>query len=464
MAAPADIAPVQTTATAADLPPERGARVRLATLVNLRWLAVLGQTATLVGASLTLSLSLELGLCFVVVGLLALANLSATVRHPSGHRLTEREALAFVLIDLGQLTALLYLTGGLDNPFALLFMAPVTVSATVLSLRSTALVGVLALVAITLLAGYHLPLVLEDGTELALPRLFLIGFWAAIVVGTLFLGGLAWRLTLETNRMSAALLATQAALAREQKLHDLGGVVAAAAHELGTPLATIKLTAGELRDEVAEALPDRPDLSEDVALIASQADRCRDIMRSMGQAGKDDLMMRSAPLEAVLREAAAPHADRGVAIAFEAFTLGAAAEAASDAVPPDIHRSPEVIHGLRNLIQNAVDHARTRVLVEMAWSDRVVRVRVLDDGPGYPIEMMGRLGDPFLRRPRPKDGMGLGLFIAKTLLARTGATVRFRNATRRRQGRAMGAVAEVTWPRTAIVAGRGALGENMRVM
>ena len=441
---------------ARDLPPERRARVRLATLVNLRWLAVLGQTATLIGAQTLLDLALPLAPVTLAVAALVIANLLVIVRHPAGHRLTEGAALRFVLLDLAQLTALLFLTGGLDNPFALLFVAPVTVAATVLSLRAVATVGILALVAITLLGGYHVPLRLQDGAELHLPRLFLFGFWAAIIVGTLFLGGLIWRLTQEAERMSTALFATQSALAREQKLHDLGGVVAAAAHELGTPLATIKLTASELRDEVAAALPDRPDLSEDVALIAEQADRCRDIMRSMGRTGKDDRQTRVAPLEAVVREAADPHAARGVAVVHDARGLGGVLDG-----PPHVRRTPEVIHGLRNLVQNAVDHAATTVRIGVSWSDHAVRVQVSDDGAGYPVEMLPRLGDPFLRRPRRRrrggdEGMGLGLFIAKTLLERTGATVRFRNAP------GGGAEAEATWPRSALEVPRGVVGANAR--
>jgi two-component system sensor histidine kinase RegB len=225
--------------------------------------------------------------------------------------------------------------------------------------------------------------------------------------------------------MSQALLATQMALAREQKLTDLGGVVAAAAHELGTPLATIKLVSTEL----AEELEGQPQLAEDAQLISSQADRCRDILRSMGRAGKDDLHMRSAPLGAVVREAAEPHANRGVEIEME-FTAGPGAPEGQ----PIIWRKPEIIHGLRNLVQNAVDFAEDRVWIDGTWSNGVIRLLITDDGPGFPPDMLGRLGDPFLRRrsrapdlSRPGyEGMGLGLFIAKTLLERSGAKVGLR--------------------------------------
>ncbi|MEL6585455.1 MAG: sensor histidine kinase, partial [Pseudomonadota bacterium] len=242
---------MQTQPTQSLLPPEaRAPRVRLGTLINLRWLAILGQTVTVVLVSLVFSLTLQLGLCLIAIGASVIANLVAMTVYPPNHRLSEREAFAFLLFDLLQLAFLLFLTGGLNNPFALLFLAPVTISATALSLRSTLVLAVLAIGLISTLTFVHLPLQTARGTLLELPNLHVAGFWVAIVVGTLFLSGFAFRLTLETERMSSALLATQTALEREQKLHDLGGVVAAAAHELGTPLATIKLVSTELAEEL----------------------------------------------------------------------------------------------------------------------------------------------------------------------------------------------------------------------
>ncbi|PKP83737.1 MAG: two-component sensor histidine kinase, partial [Alphaproteobacteria bacterium HGW-Alphaproteobacteria-2] len=249
----------------------------------------------------------------------------------------------------------------------------------------------------------------------------------------------------------------------EHNLTSLGGVVAAAAHELGTPLATIKLTSAELADE----LDDRPELKRDAELIRAQAERCHDILRGMGRTGKDDLHMRHAPLGAVLEEAAEPHSGRGIVIHYDL-----AAEPGAAGAQPQIRRRPEVIHGLRNLVQNAVDFARTQVWVDARWSgDRIV-VRIADDGPGYPPDLIGRIGDPFLRRRRDEadralrpeyEGMGLGLFIAKTLLERSGAEVSFANAADAGGGRS-GAIVEVAWPLRALALDAAAqaapLGQN----
>ena len=255
------------------------------------------------------------------------------------------------------------------------------------------------------------------------------------------------------------------ALARERKLTDLGGVIAAAAHELGTPLATIKLVSTEMIEELSAV----PGLIDDAKLIAAQVDRCRDILRSMGKLGKDDTHLRSAPLSAVLREASEPHIARGIDVVFSVQAAGG-----SDTTEPSISRRPEVIHGLRNLVQNAVGFARHRVWIDALYSNDRIVLRIIDDGDGFPLQVIGRIGDPFLRsrqgqeqQDRPGyEGMGLGLFIAKTLLERTGAVLSFANASdpflsREERPEKGGAVVEVIWPRKAIeMASVGALGEN----
>ncbi len=439
--------------------------LRLRTLILLRWMAIAGQLTAIMVAYQVYGVQLDLGLSLMVVGAAIIANLVPLFIYPETRRLTETQAMATLLFDIAQLSALLYLTGGLNNPFALLILAPVTISATVLQLRTTVFLGLVAILAVTLLAVDHRPLAMADGTVLRVPPLFEFGFWLAIVIGVVFLGAYAWRVATEIHSMSDALLATQTALAREQKLTDLGGVVAAAAHELGTPLATIKLVSAELIEEL-----DDPAQRADAELIRDQADRCRDILRSMGRAGKDDLHLRHAPLSTVLREAAEPHAERGKTILFDITP----APGGDDRIPA-IRRQPEVIHGLRNLIQNAVDFSRTTVWIDARWTSSQITVRIADDGPGFPAQVIGRIGEPFVRRrrgaqaptARPEyEGMGLGLFIAKTLLERTGADLSFANgadpllpATERPDR--CGAIVEVVWPRARIEAEDGAgLGEN----
>ncbi|MDP5219490.1 ActS/PrrB/RegB family redox-sensitive histidine kinase [Ruegeria sp. 2205SS24-7] len=441
---------------------ERSGWIRLRTLILLRWIAIIGQLGAITVAQRVYHLQLELALCYLAVGISVIGNLIAIFIFPENKRLTEFENFLMVLFDLLQLGSLLYLTGGLNNPFALLLLGPVTISANVLGLRSTLIIGGTAIVLVTLLSEFYLPLRTASGMILQDADIFVFGNWIAIIIAIVFLGLYSYRISTEAQSMSEALSATHMALAREQKLTDLGGVVAAAAHELGTPLATIKLTSSELIEE----LDDHPDLREDAALIREQADRCRDILRNMGRAGKDDLHLRQAPLSTVIHESAEPHLDRGKEVHFhEGPGEG------GDMQQPSILRQPEVIHGLRNLIQNGVDFARSAVWIESEWTEDKIVIRIMDDGRGYPPHLIRRIGDPFMRRRRSEseqrtrpeyEGMGLGLFIAKTLLERSGATLSFANGwdpnqTLSTSPERLGAIVQVAWPRNKIDA---RMGEN----
>ncbi len=439
---------------------ERSSWIRLRTLILLRWVAIVGQITAITVAQRTYGIQLELGLCYFAVGISVMGNLTAILLFPENKRLSEFENFLMVLFDLLQLAFLLYLTGGLSNPFALLLVGPVIISANVMSLRSTLIVGGAAVFLTTLLALFHLPLRTEVGLVLVVPDVLLFGNWAAIIIAIVFIGAYSYRISAEVRSMSEALSATHMALAREQKLTDLGGVVAAAAHEMGTPLATIKLTSSELIEE----LDDRPDLREDAALIREQADRCRDILRDMGRAGKDDLHLRQAPLSTVIHESAEPHINRGKQVHFEEGP-----GQGGDVQQPSILRKPEIIHGLRNLIQNAVDFARSTVWVEAEWTQDWIVINIMDDGRGFPPQMIGRIGDPFMRRRRAEtdqkarpeyEGMGLGLFIAKTLLERSGAELKFANGSDPYQSLTdtpdrKGAIVKVAWPRKMIDAQTG---------
>lgn len=441
---------------------DRSSWIRLRTLILLRWVAIIGQLVALTVAQRFFGLQLELGLCYLAVGISVIGNLFAIFTFPENKRLSESENLAMVMFDLVQLGFLLYLTGGLNNPFALLVLGPVTVSAAVLTTRSTILMGSVAIVIVSCLSQFHYPLQLENRQILEIPSLFIFGNWIALVIAICFIGAYSRRVTTEMHSMADALSATQMALAREQKLTDLGGVVAAAAHELGTPLATIKLTSAELIEE----LDAQPELREDAQLIRDQANRCRDILRNMGRAGKDDLHLRQAPLMTVLQEAAEPHAHRGKEIF---YTHDPASGTEID--QPTILRKPEIVHGLRNLVQNAVDFAKAQVWIEAHWTDQEISLRIIDDGLGFPPSLIGRIGDPFVsrRKSRPErpeyEGMGLGLFIAKTLLERSGAELNFANGSDPYVGQdprnAVGAIVEVRWLRETIDAKKGTLSEPL---
>lgn len=424
--------------------------IRLRTLILLRWVAIAGQSACL-AVALLIGAHLRIGPIIFVIGLGVALNLTLMLR--PARRVGPNEAAWQLCFDLAQITALLSLSGGLTNPFALLLLAPVTVAATALPGRQLIALGAATLVMVSMAAFFARPLTFSQGTMATLDQPLLVGTWLAIVIGALFFALYARTVAAEISATSDALFAARMALEREQRLQHLGGVVAAAAHEMGTPLATIKLVSSELADEITAALPARDDLAEDLALLRQSADRCGAILKSMGSAGRDDLLIRSAPLRQVLEEAADPHRDRGIRIRIE--------------IPPDepsIQRDAALIHGLRNLIQNAVDFARAEVLIAAAFDKREIRLQVVDDGPGFPTALLPRIGNPFLTtRPRSEDGrsyegQGLGLFIAKALLERSGAVVSFGNSQR-------GAQVTVSWPRDRIEGDpRVPLGRNPEIV
>ena len=420
--------------------PPRAEPIRVRTLILLRWIAIAGQAGALAGA-LALGVRVPIWPVLLTIAAAVLLNLWLMMRPPA--RMSPRGVAGQLGFDLVQLSALICMTGGLSNPFALLVLAPVTIAATVLDRRQTVALGLLAVGLVSLSAIVGWPLRDVSGAELALPPLLELGHWLAVVIGIGFFAIYAHRVTAELGTTTDALFATQLALARELRLQHLGGVVAAAAHEMGTPLGTIKLIAAELEDELAG----RPDLAGDLATLRDSADRCAATLRSMGRAGKDDLLLRAAPLRVILHEAAEPHMDRGITIAIEAGG-------------PDIRRDPGIIHALRNLIQNAVDHAARRVTIRAEQAGGTLSVTIRDDGPGFPPALLPRLGEGYpLARPapsqrKPSEGMGLGLFIARTLLERSGAAITFANAD-------PGAQVNLRWPVDAIAAdSRRALGEN----
>ena len=427
--------------------------MKLRTLTLVRWYAIAGQVISVMVAQNLFGLQFSLLACLIVIGFSALVNVLSHIFFPAQRRLSETETLFTLSFDIVTLCLLFSLTGGLSNPFLLLVLAPITISANVLPDRSNFILCTIAIGLITAVSWFYVPLKTAGGTLLEAPPIFTFGYYVAVVTGITFVALYTRRVTAEMNSMSEALLATQMALAREQKLTDLGGVVAATAHELGTPLATVKLVSAEMMEELEKTT----ELYQDAKLIHEQASRCHDILKSMGRAGKDDQHLKYAPWLALLHEAAVPHLERGKEVHF----IGPDARNA----PPDhpeVERTPEMIHGLRNLIQNAVDFAHSTITVTYGWDDDQLFARISDDGPGFPPQIIDKIGEPFVKRRRDKrkgyDGMGLGLFIAKTLLRRCGAQIKFSNSESD-----SGAVVFVTWPKAKAQNMSKRLGDNPQI-
>ncbi len=422
-------------------------RLRLQTIVRLRWFAVIGQILAVCIVHFGLRFEVPIGLCLGVIAASAWLNVFLTVRFPARHRLGATFATVLLAYDLLQLGALLYLTGGIENPFVVLIVAPVTVSAATLPARNTVILGGLALATAAFLVHEHWMLPWYAWEILTLPKVYQYGQFAAVAATVVFLGLYVWRLSNESRQMSNALKATELVLAREQKLHALDGLAAAAAHELGTPLATIVLVTKEMQRDVA---PDTP-LAEDVALLRSQAERCREILQKLTrQPSEQDPMHARLSVSQLLEEAADPY--RGLPVVIEINSHAAPGVADLAAREPEGERRPGLIYGFGNLIENAVDFARSKVEISATWDERVLEIQVTDDGPGFHPDVMESLGEPYLTtRPagargaegKSAGGLGLGFFIAKTLLERSGASLSLDN----RPAPERGAVVKITWPR-----------------
>lgn len=419
--------------------------LRLQTLVLLRWLAVAGQTIGVVFVAFGLGFPVPLVACFSLIGALAALNIWLVLRFDAAHRPSSRFATLQVVFDLCQLGGLLALTGGLHNPFSLLLLAPVAVSATTLPRRVTFAIAVLAIVIASILSIWHLPLPWNPGERLVFNRIYVIGIWVSIICGVSFIAAYTMRVAHDARQIADALAATELTLSHREQLSALDGLAAAAAHELGTPLSTIALAAKEMR---AEAEPGS-DLASDVELIIAQAARCRAILaklRNLGNDGRDPFA--AVPLTDLLAEVIRPHQGHGKQIELMA-------EHDADA-PPVFNRSVGLLYGLGNLIENATDFAHSSVQVEAAWDQEAVSVTITDDGPGFAPELMARLGEPYLTS-RPRDpqgpdankpgGLGLGVFIAKTLLERTGGRLAFENIASNGHARV-----RIVWPRSAVEA------------
>lgn len=410
--------------------------VRLDTILRLRWLAVLGQLAAVFIVSQGLNFDFAVIPCLVIIGLSAAINLAMQTIFNPMQRLEPFWAAALLALNIVELAGLLFMTGGLQNPFSFLFLAPVLISATALPVRMTIALGIVAVACASNLVFYHYPLPWDSDDPLVLPPIYLFGVWLSITLAIGVTSLYAFQVTEEARQLSDALAATELVLTREQHLTQLDGLAAAAAHELGTPLSTIFLISRELEKTV----PDGP-LSADLRILREQATRCRDILAKIAQLSSSGAPFDHMKLSLLIEEVVAPHRDFDVDIKVRI--------AVAPSREPVVSRNPAILYGVGNILENAVDFANDIVEVNAWWNSETVEIVISDDGPGIAPDMLKRIGEPYVSRRASADegdrrGLGLGVFIARTLLERTGAKVSFSNRTFPDHG----AVVQIVWPRS----------------
>jgi len=409
--------------------PDLGLGVRLKTIILLRSIAVVGQLLTCIIIGNFLLFNLPLIEVYSTIIALALSNLLLFLVYSWNQRLSETTTTIVIAADIIQLALLIYFTGGLSNPFVMLFIVPIAISIDNLPIRSSIILIILTLISVSILGFYNYPLMQDDTSFLVNPDILNIGIWFSLIVTILFLSFYVGRLTNESREVSRALKITEELLSNEQNLSSLDGLAAAAAHQLGTPLGTINLIAGELLNN--EKLSKEGE--DDLKILLKEISRCKNIIGSLGEKSSlDDDIVNKIELHALLEELSEFIRVKGIktSIIFN--------EDDTSLKNFNIERRSEFLLGLSNIIENAAEFAKENVLMRISSVDDYIELIIEDDGDGFSSEIINRLGDPYVTSRRNtdslKDGLGLGFFISKTLFERLGIRMNIYNKSKPEYG------------------------------
>ncbi len=389
------------------------------TLTILRYIAIFGQFLAICVVYFYLKLPFPIELCctIILIGLTTNLYLQYGIKI---NQLKDFYASIFLVYDLIQLSILLYLTGGIFNPFCFLLIIPAIVSSTFLSMGTTIILGFITCLLLFFISFFHLPLPGEDMNLLHFPNFYKMGIIISILIGLIFLSYFGIRFAGEKKKTSEALNKLQEVIYKEYELESLGGQAAAAAHSLGTPLATISVVAKELKKEIG----DDSELSKDIDLLISQSKRCSDILKRISKKQiEEDKFFSSVKLEDLLEE---------ILNSFkETSSKDITLISNKDMNKIDIQRSPEMIYGLRNFIGNAIKFSKSKVNVFLISDEREIKIIINDDGPGFPEDIVRKIGEPYIKsrskEVNPNSGLGLGTFLGKTLLERQNAKLIFKD-------------------------------------
>ena len=402
------------------------------TLTILRYIAIFGQffAINIVYFYLGLPFPIEASYAVILAGLLTNLYLQFKIKI---NQLKDLYASIFLVFDLIQLSILLYLTGGIFNPFCFLLIIPAIVSSTFLSMGTTIILGIITSVLLLVISFIHLPLPGEDMNLLHFPNFYKTGIVISIFIGLIFLSYFGIRFAGETKKRSEALNKLQEVISKEYELESLGGQAAAAAHSLGTPLATISVVAKELKKEIGS----NTELSKDVDLLISQTKRCSEILKQISKKQiEEDIFLSSIKFEDLLEEI--------ISSFKETSSKEISLSVAKDENKISIQRTPEIIYGLRNFIGNAVKFSKSKVKINLFSDKNLIEIKINDDGPGIPEDIIKKIGEPYIKSKSKElssnSGLGLGTFLGKTLLERQNAKLSFR-----RNSDLGGALISITW-------------------